>query len=51
LVELLQAFASGHGGGETAVSLTNTILGYGALGPFCPLPNLLVIFEEQTHLA
>jgi NhaD family Na+/H+ antiporter len=43
-----QAFASGHGGGET-VNLTTTTMGYAAVGLFV-LAYLLVIFEEQTHL-
>ena len=43
------AFASGHGGGETAVSLTTTSLGYASLALFV-LAYTLVIFEEQTHL-
>ncbi len=44
-----QAFASGHGGGETAVSLTSTALGYASLALFV-LAYILVIFEERTHL-
>lgn len=44
-----QALASGHGGGETAVSLTTTTFGYASLALFV-LAYVLVIFEEQTHL-
>ncbi len=44
-----QSFAAGHGGGETVVNLTSSMLGYGALLLFV-LAYLLVIFEEQTHL-
>ncbi len=43
------AFAAGHGGGETAVSLTSTGLGYVSLALFV-LAYILVVFEEQTHL-
>lgn len=41
--------SSGHGGSETAMTLTSTILGYAALALFA-LAYLLVIFEERTHL-
>ena len=45
-----QALASsGHGGGETAVTLTTTTLGYASLALFV-LAYVLVIFEERTHL-
>lgn len=46
-----QAFAaaSGHGGGETAMSLTATSMGYISLAIFV-LAYVLVIFEEKTHL-
>lgn len=45
-----QAFAStGHGAGETAISLTSTGFGYASLALFV-LAYVLVIFEEQTHL-
>ena len=44
-----QAAAAAHGGGETAVSLTATSLGYASLAIFV-LAYLLVIFEEKTHL-
>ncbi len=44
-----QAFASGHGGGETAVNLTSSTFGYASLALFV-LAYVLVIFEEQTHL-
>ena len=42
------AMAAGHGG-ETAVSLTTTTLGYASLALFV-LAYALVIFEEKTHL-
>lgn len=44
-----QALASGHGGGEAAVSLTTTTFGYISLALFV-IAYILVIFEEQTHL-
>jgi len=44
-----QAFASVHGVGETAVTLTTTTLGYASLILFV-LDYVLVIFEEKTHL-
>ncbi|HIP39149.1 MAG TPA: sodium:proton antiporter [Desulfocapsa sulfexigens] len=44
-----QALASGHGGGEAAVSLTTTAFGYASLALFV-MAYILVIFEEQTHL-
>jgi len=44
-----QALASGHGVGETMVSLTNTTFGYAALALFV-FAYLLVILEEKTHL-
>ena len=42
-------FAAVHGGGESMVSLTNSVFGYGALALFA-LAYLLVIFEEKSHL-
>ncbi len=45
----VQSFAAGHGGGETAVSLTSTAFGYASLALFV-LAYILVIFEERTHL-
>ena len=44
-----QALASGHGGGEAVVNLTNTTFGYVALALFA-LAYALVILEEKTHL-
>jgi NhaD family Na+/H+ antiporter len=44
-----QALASGHGGGEAVVNLTNTTFGYVALVLFA-LAYALVILEEKTHL-
>ena len=44
-----QALASGHGGGEAVVNLTNTTFGYAALALFA-LAYTLVILEEKTHL-